>query len=117
MTALVVVTTALLGILTFASETPSTPLSADRTFFTQELPHFIPVMVSLTVFVSASSDLTSFWFPITCPAVTTPRGRAAKAQSASALYVFVIFFVGYWLFGCLVGLKDEFPDLKIIIRN
>ncbi len=53
------VTTALFGMLTTALETPSTPVSADCTFLTQPTPHVMPVTLSLTVFVAASSVLTS----------------------------------------------------------
>jgi hypothetical protein len=53
------VTTALLGMLTTALETPLTPVSADCTFLTQATPHFMPVTLSVTVFVAASSALTS----------------------------------------------------------
>lgn len=103
-TPLLAVMTALLGILTAALETPSTPSSADRTFLTHPTPQVMPVTLSLTVFVSAFSALTSVLLSIIWPAVTAPIGSAAKAQSANAFCVLVIFLFSWF------GLKDAFPD-------
>ena len=108
-TLLSAVTTALSGILTSALETPSTPSSADRTFLTQPTPHVMPVTLSSTDLVSASSALISLAalvLPAIGPAVTMPRGRAAMAHSASNFCVGFIFFL-------LVGLlfvAVEGPD-------
>ena len=100
-TLLFAVTTALSGILTAALETPSTLVSADCTRLTQPTPHVMPVTLSLTVFVSASSALISVGavlLPVIWSAEAVPSenaGIAAMAQMASSVCVFFISVV--WL--------------------
>jgi hypothetical protein len=86
-----IVILATLGMATVLTVTPSTAESADRTFFTQPIPHRIFLTLRLMTSALASSAVMAD--PASAAgAAITPRGRESIA-AATRIVVFIVYFL------------------------